>query len=327
MAAHRRPARAVHRDHRPVGARGDRRGRRPRGHHDRRLRVRRHRRRLDAPAAQAPRRPRSAASSRGSCSTRPSSRGLRTGEAARRPRLLTVGPLKIFIDGSLNTRTAFCCATPTPDCRRRRAPPALPTARRAARADRAGGPARHRARPARDRRPRQHARARRVRRSRDAGPHRARPAAATPPTSPGSPRWAWSRASSRHTSPTTATSPTGTGPGAPTRAFAYADLHAAGAPLEFGSDAPVAAARPVGRHRLRGHPHRRRPPAWHPEQALPLPPASRRARAAATPCEAGDPADLVVAGRDLRDLPPSELRDLPIVATVLDGRITVTHAG
>jgi len=58
-------------------------------------------------------------------------------------------------------------------------------------------------------------------------------------------------------------------------------------------------------------------------------PVAARALAATTGgrtnIEVDDPADLVVTGRDLRDLPPDELRDMPIVATILGGRIT--HAG
>jgi predicted amidohydrolase YtcJ len=64
---------------------------------------------------------------------------------------------------------------------------------------------------------------------------------------------------------------------------------------------------------------------WHPEQSLSLPAALAASAGGRTTIEAGDVADLVITGRDLRDLPPDELRDMPVVATILGGR--VTHAG
>jgi predicted amidohydrolase YtcJ len=109
------------------------------------------------------------------------------------------------------------------------------------------------------------------------------------------------------------------------RAFAYADLHKAGTRLEFGSDAPVAPLDPwdgIASAVTRTDDDR---PGWHPEQALPLPAALAAAAGGRTSVEVGDRADLVVTGRDLRDLPPDELRDMPIVATILDGR--ATHGG
>jgi predicted amidohydrolase YtcJ len=109
------------------------------------------------------------------------------------------------------------------------------------------------------------------------------------------------------------------------RAFAYADLVNAGARLEFGSDAPVAPLDPwdgIASAVTRTDDDR---PAWHPEQALPLPAALAASTGGRTEVEVGDRADLVITGRDLRNLPPDELRDMPIVATILGGRIT--HGG
>lgn len=106
------------------------------------------------------------------------------------------------------------------------------------------------------------------------------------------------------------------------RAFAYGALHKAGATLEFGSDAPVAPLDPwdgIASAVTRTDDGR---PGWHPEQALPLEAAVAASTGGRTTVEAGDPADLVLAGRDITGLPPSELRDLPILATVLDGRLT-----
>ena len=106
------------------------------------------------------------------------------------------------------------------------------------------------------------------------------------------------------------------------RAFAYQALHAAGATLEFGSDAPVAPLDPwdaIASAVTRTDDDR---PSWHPEQTLSLETAIAASTGGRTTVEVGDPADLVLASRDIAGLPPSELRDLPILATVLDGRLT-----
>jgi predicted amidohydrolase YtcJ len=106
------------------------------------------------------------------------------------------------------------------------------------------------------------------------------------------------------------------------RAFAYQDLHKAGARLEFGSDAPVAPLDPwdgIASAVTRTDDDR---PGWHPEQALSLETAVAASTGGRTTVRAGDPADLVLAGRDIAGLPPSELRDLPILATLVDGDVT-----
>ncbi|MFL6121048.1 amidohydrolase [Actinophytocola sp.] len=106
------------------------------------------------------------------------------------------------------------------------------------------------------------------------------------------------------------------------RAFVFRDLHEAGARLEFGSDAPVAPLDPwdgIASAVTRTDDDR---PGWHPEQALSLETAVAASTGGRTAVRLGDPADLVLVGRDITGLPPSELRDLPILATVLDGRFT-----
>lgn len=107
------------------------------------------------------------------------------------------------------------------------------------------------------------------------------------------------------------------------RAFAYADLHKAGATLEFGSDAPVSPLDPwdgIASAVTRTDDDR---PGWHPEQCLPLDVAVAASTGGrGTTVKPGDPADLVLTGRDIAGLPPSELRDLPIAATILDGDLT-----
>lgn len=106
------------------------------------------------------------------------------------------------------------------------------------------------------------------------------------------------------------------------RAFAYGSLHKAGATLEFGSDAPVSPLDPwdsIASAVTRTDDDR---PGWHPEQCLSLETAVAASTGGRTTVAAGDPADLVLVGRDIAHLPPSELRDLPIKATLLDGRFT-----
>ena len=111
-------------------------------------------------------------------------------------------------------------------------------------------------------------------------------------------------------------------PGRTDRAFAYAALLAAGARLEFGSDAPVAPLDPwdgIASAVTRTDDDR---PGWHPEQKIPLEAALAASTGGRTEVRAGDRADLVLTGRDLREVPPDELRDMPILATLLDGRAT-----
>ncbi|MFC6355352.1 amidohydrolase [Luethyella okanaganae] len=104
------------------------------------------------------------------------------------------------------------------------------------------------------------------------------------------------------------------------RAFMLADLEASGASLVLGSDAPVAPLDPwvtiaaaVGRTRDGREP-------WHPEQALSRPTAlaaSTRGTVAA-----GEVADLVAVETDPTMASVEELRRMPVAATLLAGRFT-----
>ncbi|GAB3451281.1 amidohydrolase family protein [Actinophytocola sediminis] len=106
-------------------------------------------------------------------------------------------------------------------------------------------------------------------------------------------------------------------------AFPYAALLAAGAVLEFGSDAPVAPLDPWdGIASAITRTDDARPP-WHPEQALTLADALAASTGGRTTVRVGDPADLVLTARDPTALPPDELRELPITATIRAG--TLTH--
>ncbi|MGY5011664.1 amidohydrolase [Streptomyces sp. 900105755] len=106
------------------------------------------------------------------------------------------------------------------------------------------------------------------------------------------------------------------------RAFAYAGLLAAGARLEFGSDAPVSPLDPwlaVASAVTRTDDDRA---AWHPEQRLPLPDALAAAARGRRLIRVGDPADLVVVDVDPLTAAPDTLRAMPVHATMTAGRWT-----
>jgi predicted amidohydrolase YtcJ len=106
------------------------------------------------------------------------------------------------------------------------------------------------------------------------------------------------------------------------RAFPYADLLAAGARLEIGSDAPVSPLDPwdgIASAVTRSDDGR---PPWHPEQAIPLAAALRAASGGRAGVRVGDPADLVVVATDPGEVAPYELRDIPVTATLVAGRPT-----
>ena len=109
------------------------------------------------------------------------------------------------------------------------------------------------------------------------------------------------------------------------RAFPLRSLLDTGAVLAFGSDAPVAPLDPwlaiaAAVHRTRDH-----RAAWHPEQRITLREALDASvppgRGGATLC-AGAPADLVVLDDDLFAADPRRLRSMPVAATMLAGNWT-----
>ena len=104
------------------------------------------------------------------------------------------------------------------------------------------------------------------------------------------------------------------------RAFAYGSLHRSGAALRLGSDAPVAPLDPwislsAATARSRGDRD-----AWHPEQRLPLDVAL--AASSRSTIEVGQPADLVLTERDPAACDRDQLRTMPVAATLLGGRFT-----
>ena len=255
----------------------------------------------------------------------PIARGLRTGDPIPGTGgLLTMGPLKVISDGSLNTRTAYChdpypgLAGTAHPCGMLLVPPEelRPLLRRATAAGldcavhAIGDPANTLALDA-------------FAATGARGRDRARAAAR-----PGRPRpvrrsSGWWPASSRGTRSTTGTSPTATGPAAPHRAFAYRSLLDAGARAGPGLGRAGRPAGPVG------HPRRRR--------------ASQRRRAPELASRAGDPAgggagrvapgrpvrspsagaaDLVITELDPAAASPARLRAMPVAGTLLAGRWT-----
>ena len=104
------------------------------------------------------------------------------------------------------------------------------------------------------------------------------------------------------------------------RAFAFGSLHRSGAGLRLGSDAPVAPLDPwismsAATDRSRGDRG-----AWHPEQRLPVDIAL--AASARGALAVGQQADLVVVDRDPYACDRDELRTMPVAATMLGGRFT-----
>ena len=104
------------------------------------------------------------------------------------------------------------------------------------------------------------------------------------------------------------------------RAYPYRDLLESGATLALGSDAPVAPLDPwvaiaaaVGRTRDERTP-------WHPEQALPI--GAALAASVRSGVEPGQVADLVVLDTVPTTADAATLRTMPVVATLLGGRLT-----
>jgi len=106
------------------------------------------------------------------------------------------------------------------------------------------------------------------------------------------------------------------------RAFPFRTLLDAGASLELGSDAPVspldpwaAVAAAVTRADGADDP-------WHPEQRIGIEEALAASSRGRTGVRVGDPADLVVVDRDPLEVPPTELATITPLGTLLAGRWT-----
>ncbi|WP_337925032.1 amidohydrolase family protein [Arthrobacter jiangjiafuii] len=106
------------------------------------------------------------------------------------------------------------------------------------------------------------------------------------------------------------------------RAFALASLHRAGAELRLGSDAPVAPLDPwfaiasaVGRSRDGRAP-------WHSEQCITAAAALTASTRGRSAVSVRDVADVVVVEKDPLTVPADQLRTMPVSATLLGGRFT-----
>lgn len=106
------------------------------------------------------------------------------------------------------------------------------------------------------------------------------------------------------------------------RAFPFRSLLDAGAQLTFGSDAPVAPLDPWLAIAAAVHRTRDERPRWHPEQEITVAEAmaaSMPTRRGGLTLRAGDVADLVVLDRDPFTCDPKALRTMPVAATMLGG--------
>jgi predicted amidohydrolase YtcJ len=105
------------------------------------------------------------------------------------------------------------------------------------------------------------------------------------------------------------------------RAFPYRSLHDAGVPLVLGSDAPVAPLDPWVGIAAAVHRSDDERPAWHPEQHITLADALAASSGPDGPLRPGRTADLVVLDTDLTD-DPVTLGAMPVAGTMLGGRWT-----
>jgi predicted amidohydrolase YtcJ len=104
------------------------------------------------------------------------------------------------------------------------------------------------------------------------------------------------------------------------RAFAYRSLLDGGARLRLGSDAPVAAFDPWVTLAAAVTRARDGRPPWHPEQRIPVDVAL--AGSVGSAVAVGQPADLVIVERDPLVASGEELREMPVAGTLLAGRWT-----
>ncbi len=105
-------------------------------------------------------------------------------------------------------------------------------------------------------------------------------------------------------------------------AFPFAALANAGAVLELGSDAPVSRLDPwhaIAAAVVRSDDER---PPWHPEQSLTVSQAVACSTGGATAPTVGAVADLVLVDRDPAETAPQSLRDVQVWATLVAGRFT-----
>ena len=106
------------------------------------------------------------------------------------------------------------------------------------------------------------------------------------------------------------------------RAFPYRTLLDAGATLEFGSDAPVSRLDPWFAIAAAVHRSVDERPSWHPEQRLTLAEAVAASTGGSLTPAVGDVADLVLTGTDPTTADRATLAAMPVRLTLVGGRIT-----
>lgn len=111
-------------------------------------------------------------------------------------------------------------------------------------------------------------------------------------------------------------------PGRTDRAFAFGTLLRAGATLTLGSDAPVAPLDPWATVAAAVHRARDGREPWHPEQRIDVRAALDASTGGRASPAAGDRADLVVVDVDPTAADAATLRAMPVSGTLLDGRWT-----
>lgn len=106
------------------------------------------------------------------------------------------------------------------------------------------------------------------------------------------------------------------------RAFALKSLMDAGAELRLGSDAPVAPLDPWLAISSAVERTRDRRSTWHPEQRIPIREALAASARGRSEVSAGDPADLMLVEEDPYTCGQDGLRGMAVAATMLGGRFT-----
>lgn len=110
--------------------------------------------------------------------------------------------------------------------------------------------------------------------------------------------------------------------GRTSRAFAVGDMVAHGARVEIGSDAPVAPLDPWRGIASAVHRTDSDRVPWHARQAVPLRTALAAAARGRDRIRVGELADLVIVGSDLDDATPTQLATTQVLGTMVDGRWT-----
>lgn len=105
-------------------------------------------------------------------------------------------------------------------------------------------------------------------------------------------------------------------------AFALRSLQQAGAGLRLGSDAPVSPLDPWAQISAAVTRSRDGRDAWHPEQAIDVATAVAASTRTGLSLSPGDPADLILVDTDPLTAPPQQLRSMEVAATMLAGRFT-----